>query len=122
MKVYVAGPMSGIPEFNFPAFHAAAAVLRDYGLEVMNPAEMNLELDPETTEPEEYIRRDLLAIVAECDGMALLPEWHTSVGARCEVAVAITLGFAFYSVYSGERLHVTPAVCIAHGYPKRVTA
>ena len=31
--------MSGVPEFNFQAFDAAAAFLRSQGYEVFNPAE-----------------------------------------------------------------------------------
>src|SRR4051812_6760126 len=42
-RVYVAGPMRGIPEFNFPAFNAAAVALRQIGCEVFNPAEKDNE-------------------------------------------------------------------------------
>ena len=42
-KVYVAGPMRGIPEFNFPAFFAAADKLRGDGFAVFNPAERDNE-------------------------------------------------------------------------------
>ena len=38
-RIYLAGPMSGLPDFNYPAFHAAAAVLRAQGHYVENPAE-----------------------------------------------------------------------------------
>ena len=38
-RVYVAGPMSGMPGHNFPAFNAAADSLRAQGWHVENPAE-----------------------------------------------------------------------------------
>ena len=41
LKIYCAGPMTGLPELNFPAFHAEAARLRAFGYEVINPAEIN---------------------------------------------------------------------------------
>ncbi|MCY1527250.1 hypothetical protein D9M68_623110 [compost metagenome] len=38
-RIYLAGPMTGLPEFNYPAFHAEAARLRALGYQVENPAE-----------------------------------------------------------------------------------
>ena len=40
-RYYLAGPMSGIPELNFPAFHRETAHFRAQGHEVVNPAEIN---------------------------------------------------------------------------------
>lgn len=40
-RVYIAGPMSNCPQFNFPAFYAAAQALRDQGYEVVSPAELD---------------------------------------------------------------------------------
>lgn len=37
---YLAGPMTGLPDLNFPTFHARAAELRALGHEVVNPAEL----------------------------------------------------------------------------------
>jgi len=51
MKIYIAGPMSGLPEFNYPAFHAADAELRALGHETLNPAN-----NPECDSWEGYMR------------------------------------------------------------------
>ena len=46
MKLYIAGPMTCLPEYNFPAFHSTAAHLRGMGHEVLNPAELPDPDDP----------------------------------------------------------------------------
>jgi len=44
---YISGPMTGLPEHNFPAFNAAAAYYRERGFEVINPAEMDDQTQPD---------------------------------------------------------------------------
>lgn len=36
--LYIAGPMTGLPDYNYDAFHAAQAELHRAGFVVMNPA------------------------------------------------------------------------------------
>jgi hypothetical protein len=92
--VYLAGPMTGIPEFNYPAFHEAAKKLRTAGFTVINPAEVN----PDTTLSwEECMKRDLVELM-KCGMVAVLPDWHKSRGARLEVHVAASLGMAVHPV------------------------
>lgn len=89
-RVYIAGPMTGLPGFNFPAFHAEAAVLRARGLEVINPAELNGP--PEAGKGwAECMRTDIRELVM-CDGVHMLPGWERSKGASLERHIALTLG------------------------------
>lgn len=80
MKIYIAGPMSGLPDLNFPAFHAAAIQLRARGFEAVNPAEIN----PDHKMPWHICMRRDIAQLVTCDGVALLPGWRKSKGARVE--------------------------------------
>ncbi len=84
-KIYIAGPMTGRHEHNYPAFHAAAAKLRGDGYTVINPAELH---GNDFGKPWDwYLRRDIAALV-ECDGIALLPDWASSRGASLEAHIA----------------------------------
>lgn len=85
---YIAGPMTGIEDFNFPAFNAMAARLRNAGYAVINPA----ELDGEDTSQawDYYLRRDLTEL-AKCCRVVLLPGWAKSKGASLEHHIAKTL-------------------------------
>jgi hypothetical protein len=87
-RVYLSGPMSGLPELNFPAFHAAAARLRADGLEVVNPAEIN---PGGALSWEQCMRADIKAL-CDCDAIVLLPGWEGSKGAHLELHVAHRLG------------------------------
>lgn len=83
-RVYLGGPMTGLPGLNFPAFHAAAARLRAVGYDVVNPAELNTD---HSAAWEQCLRKDIAAL-AGCDTLALLPGWERSDGAHLELHVA----------------------------------
>lgn len=87
-RAYLSGAMSGLPDHNFPAFHAEAAKLRAAGWDVVNPAELN----PDTTMTwEECLRVDIRELCG-CDAIALMPGWERSKGANLELHVAHRLG------------------------------
>jgi hypothetical protein len=88
MNLYVAGPMRGLPSLNFPAFMAAAKALREAGNFVFNPAEGS----PYDSDIRSCMAIDTHWICAHADGIALLPGWEASKGARAELALAEALG------------------------------
>lgn len=89
-KLYLSGPMSGLPDFNAPTFNSAATALRAAGFAVVNPAELDAQDEGEKTW-EEYLRRDIAHLVT-CDAIALLPGWKKSRGAKLEKYIADALG------------------------------
>lgn len=96
-RVYLSGPMTGLPDLNFPAFGAAAELLRDAGFQVTNPAEIN----PDQQLPWEQCMRADIKALCDCDTLALLPGWERSRGAQLELQVAHRLGLEITTV---ERL------------------
>nr|WP_265342954.1 DUF4406 domain-containing protein [Pseudomonas aeruginosa] len=87
-RIYLAGPMTGLPEFNYPAFHAEAARLRHLGYHVENPAENPA---PACGTWAGYMRKALAQLVT-CDAIALLPGWPSSRGANIERSLAFAMG------------------------------
>lgn len=85
-RCYVAGPMTGYPELNYPAFHAASERLRQLGFEVVSPAELN----PITEGYRAAMCKDILALI-ECDHIYLLDGWEKSKGATLEHHIATVL-------------------------------
>ena len=91
VKVYIAGPMTGLPDFNYPAFFAAAEQLDAAGYDPINPARMREGLDYQGAGWLDYMRHSLRDI-AEADAIALLPGWQESRGARIEADLGNNLG------------------------------
>ena len=99
-RIYLAGPMSSLPELNFPAFNAEAARLRGMGFDVVNPAE--LCTDPHARWAD-CMRVDIASLVT-CDGLAMLPGSAFSRGALLERYIAEQLDMLVFE-----------AECITHG-------
>lgn len=108
MKIYLAGPMRGYANFNFPAFDFAAGKLRTQGFEVFSPAERDREaygtsIENNPTGDESKVANPACTIndcmAADCewicrqaDAIALLPGWEKSSGANAELALSRALG------------------------------
>ena len=85
-RIYLAGPCTGIPDYNYPAFHAEAARLRALGYHVENPA-------AECGTWEAYLRIALRQMLT-CEVVALLPGWIDSRGATLKRYTAQQVGIA----------------------------
>lgn len=92
MKVYLSGPMTGLPDLNFPAFREAAATLRALGAEVYNPAEYDDRLDGAPFVLSEAFVEYATYICREADAVVALPGSQNSPGATAEMALARALG------------------------------
>lgn len=104
-RIYVAGPMTGILDHNFPAFHAAANRLREAGWDVVNPAD---NFGGRTDLPRErYLRADV-ALLVQCDAIAMLPGWENSLGAGLEYLLACEFGMSILDTRTLEPLRNRP--------------
>lgn len=104
-RIYLAGPMTGLPNFNFPAFMKAAEELRAQGYIVFNPAENDLLRygqdfleHSERFDPRKTFGDDTRWICEYADIIALLPGWENSTGVKAELALAKALHLAVIEV------------------------
>ena len=97
--LYVAGPMTGLPKYNYPAFDAAERQLLAAGFEVLNPTTIEkYNPTPGTPQQWDWYMRHALRMVLDASGLAVLPGWENSRGARLEVEVADALGMTVQPV------------------------
>lgn len=83
--LYIAGPMSGYPGYNYTAFLRAESQLILAGYETLNPA-----LNPKCDTWDGYMRAAIVQVL-QADGIAVLPDWQMSAGAALEVHIAHAL-------------------------------
>lgn len=88
MLVYLSGPMTGLPNENYPAFHEAAARLRAIGFDVLNPA----ETAGGATHLPRHIYMDVdIGYVKAADAVVVMQGWRNSDGAKLEAIVASSM-------------------------------
>jgi hypothetical protein len=105
-SIYIAGPMTGYPEFNFPAFYRVEEKFTAEGWVVFNPA--NKEDEDVLHGSGSFINGDAKAAIAggfdfrkaykwdlikvvEADAIYMLKGWEKSTGARGEHAAAVAM-------------------------------
>ena len=102
MKIYIAGPMRGYEQLNFPAFDSARDRLKKKGWEVISPADLDREkigfdatkgdtLESTNFDMRQAVKRDIDAL-ADCDAIYMLIGYEESYGAGAELACAEWLG------------------------------
>ncbi len=89
MRVYIAGPVTGIEDDNKGAFTWAAWKLVEMGHEPIVPHDY---VGPDT--PWSDAMRICIGQLAWCDAIMLLEGWQKSKGARLEATIAKQLGMS----------------------------
>jgi hypothetical protein len=102
---YLAGPMRGHDDLNFPAFHREAAWLRSQNWRVFSPAErdeadeaLNGDWKVNAKRGLDYFMQFDLAAVCQTDCVIAMEGWETSQGARLETMVAVELGHPVFEI------------------------
>ena len=88
MRIYIAGPMTGYPDYNRDAFEVAAIALKLHNHEPLNPREHDT---PDDAPWGTHLRVDIAALLT-ADAVAVLDDWECSRGATLEVSIAQALG------------------------------
>jgi nucleoside 2-deoxyribosyltransferase len=87
-KVYISGPITGMPRLNKRAFKAAAKTLSKQGMQSVNPHDNGV---PPAEAWEKHMRADI-KLLMDCDAVVMLKGWENSRGARIEFRLADSLG------------------------------
>lgn len=91
-RLYLAGPMSGIEDHNFPKFNRIAGILTRCGWTVLNPADHGVVPHARWAD---YLRYDL-GLLCTCEAAFFMDGWHQSRGAHLEHMVCAQLGLDIY--------------------------
>lgn len=112
LRLYLAGPMRGIPFYNFPEFDAGKELCRRLGIHVISPADMDRDtgFDPNQElggfDIHAAMRRDIAVVIdPRTDGIVRLRGWEMSQGTAVEITVNQAVGGrTFDIVYDDDKM------------------
>lgn len=96
--IYISGPMKNMTDGNMPAFDEAEKQLKQLGFDVLNPhaiseiVNMRFFEMGKIPEYEDYLREDIIQMLAKCEKVLVLPGWRNSKGSKLEIANALACG------------------------------
>lgn len=98
--VYLAGPMRGYENFNFPAFDAARDRFTKKGFAVISPADIDRAAEDKDNPDAQadFFYRDMYSLLflkkegTPTNSIVMLDMWERSTGARAELMAALWLG------------------------------
>jgi hypothetical protein len=100
MKLYVSGPITGVPNNNEESFNEATEQLLALGHVPINPLALD-DIEGHSPDWNWNLRRDIKYLM-DCDGLCLLTNWELSTGARLEVVIAKSLDYKIYRLSNNE--------------------
>lgn len=130
LKLYLSGPMSGLPNNNFESFDLFKQLIEEQtAYEVVSPADLDRKLgyaggDTLTgADLRKVLAQDIEELLS-CDAIGLIPGWTESSGARVESHVAKALGLELLALSVGlqDKLIILDleADQIPDGIPQRI--
>jgi nucleoside 2-deoxyribosyltransferase len=116
-KVYISGPMSGIPELNHSEFEKAEIKMKSFGFEVFNPHKFEEQKTEEFLNKVknlnendnwiQFMKVDIVKMIQECEFVLALNNWERSRGATLELFIAKSLGMPIIHHETYEELNVS---------------
>lgn len=109
-RIYLAGPMTNVPDYNAVTFSAAAILAREHGWTPVNPHDTDPAHDGPCPPGEKHNGHPnlcwyaaALRVLATCDAILMLPGWEASRGARLEHDWAQLAGMAIHHITEAAR-------------------
>jgi len=94
--IYISGPMTGIPEFNYPAFEQMFQTLVSKGISVQSPHKVGNAPFNDPGEAWLWYMKQSINMLLSCNTILMLQGWENSKGAVLEKTIAENLKYPIY--------------------------